>query len=232
MKKKGKTAPIIISAFLLLILFSCGVWMLYTVISGTNSIPENYGTTQGYFSDYRLYSEGHYNPARKTHSSDTYQLIYRYTVDGQDYTVTTDSGTSFVPAIGSTREIRYDPVNPEEAVVVGYDDYTVFLWGGIFFTGGPLIFLLAFLSAKGCFKRLSIDLIGICIGLFFIAISYGALYMITGSLSIGGILEYFISSFSFVLLIPVLMILAGFAVIIRGLFFSRNKVEEDPGDTQ
>lgn len=57
-------------------------------------------------------------------------------------------------------------------------------------------------------------------------VSYGALYMIAGSLSPAKIFKYFTASFSLPLLIPILMIAAGIYLLIKGVFFSKSNESE------
>ena len=199
--------------------------MLYFGIAGTaelNAKSQNYETTEGYLLDYTLYSKGGYDAAKKKYTNDTYQLIYNFTVDGQEYKVSTDYGTGSVPEIGSTVQIKYDPDHPEEAIIVGPNKNFFLIFIGIMFTGVPLVFLLVFLSARGCFKNFRINILGVVMSLLIIVIGYGALYMITGQYSITGIFEFFLSSFSFFLLIPVFMIVVGIYALIANLFFHKN----------
>ena len=139
----------IISSLLIAVCLIAGVIMLSLGISDTLELSKStkgYEITTGYFSDYSLYSEGGYDAARKTHTSDTYSLTYNYNVDGREYTITTDYGTSFVPEKGSEREIRYNPDAPSEAVIVGSSSGSILIFMGLFFIIIPVIILSAMLG--------------------------------------------------------------------------------------
>ena len=149
---RGAKAVVVV---LLIICLLCGILMLFLGIFGvmrTNRETKGYETVQGYLLDYRLYEKGEYDPEKKEQTSDTYTLIYNYTVDGREYTVSTDYGASFVPSIGSTKEIKYNPQNPQEAIVTGTNQNTVMIFGGLFFLAVPLVFLLVL---SGVLQKLS-----------------------------------------------------------------------------
>ncbi|HIZ16948.1 MAG TPA: DUF3592 domain-containing protein [Firmicutes bacterium] len=216
----------IISSLLIAVCLIAGVIMLSLGISDTLELSKStkgYEITTGYFSDYSLYSEGGYDAARKTHTSDTYSLTYNYNVDGREYTITTDYGTSFVPEKGSEREIRYNPDAPSEAVIVGSSSGSILIFMGLFFIIIPVIILSAML---GWLQRLPSRLVPAILGLILIFVSYGALYMIAGSLSPAKIFKYFTVSFSLPLIIPIIMIAAGIYLLIKGIFFSKSNETE------
>ena len=213
-----------ITAVLLTVCLLSGLFLLYLGVSETielNRKTRGYVTTQGYLLDFTLYSEAEYDAVRNEHKSATYQLIYNFTAqDGKEYLAKTDYGTGVVPAIGSTRKIYYNPQNPEEAVVAGGGNNGVLLFGGAMFTGVPLIFILAYASLKKKTKRkTSVDWMGVTIGSFFVLISYGILYIITGEASPSGIAAFYGSSFSAPLLIPPLLIFAGLFLLFKSLFW-------------
>lgn len=200
-----------------------GVVMLFFGITGlfhSISVTKRYAVTEGVLFDYQLQSESEYDAVRHRSSSATYRLVYRYSVEGRAYTVTTDAGTSFLPEPGSTKQIRYDPRDPAHAFVVAPDQNTVLIFGGLFFLLIPLVILLAML---GVLQNLSSRLVGASIALLLILASYGALYMISGSASIAGIFAYYVTSFSLPLLIPLLMIAAGLFLFLKSLFFETGQ---------
>lgn len=93
---------------------------------------------------------------------------------------------------------------------------------GFMFVIIPTIMTLIFISKKGCFDKLNIDLIGAIIGLTFAGLGFGILYMLTGTFSI---LEMF-RAYSLVYLIPdliiILFIVVGIYLLISSLFFRRK----------
>lgn len=215
----------IISTTLIIASLICGIFMLYYGISGTlklNKVSKNYETTEGYLLDYSLYSEGKYDIARKKQTSDTYRLIYNYTVDGQEYTVSTDFGTSFIPKVGSTKEIKYNPNNPEEAMIVGPNKNIGLIFIGVLFISVPLFIMFGMLSSMGYLQKVSDDTVGMAIGFYFVVVGYGAIYMIIGEYSIKRIFKFFSSSFTLPLLIPILLIVVGIYLFIKSLLFSKK----------
>ena len=160
---------------------------------------------------------------------------------GETYTLSTDYGTSFVPSFGSETEILYNPKNPGDSVIGGPNqsgNHLIFI--GLFFALGGALFFLPFLPRKSekkekrkqsaeDRKKREIDWFAVVIGLLFIGVSYGALAMISSSYSLAGIAHYFMNSFHFMLIVPILMALGGLAMTCRGLFYGKldSKSEEE-----
>ena len=217
---RGAKAVVIV---LLVICLLCGILMLFLGISGvmrTNREMKGYETVQGYLLDYRLYEKGEYDPEKKEQTSDTYTLIYNYTVDGKEYTVSTDYGASFVPSIGSTKEIKYNPQNPQEAIVTGTNQNTAMIFGGLFFLAVPLVFLLVL---SGVLQKLSSKVIEIGLGMLLVLLGYGTLFVISGTFSVWGIAAYIMESFTLPLLIPLLLLAIGVLVFLRSLFQQKGE---------
>ena len=108
-----------------------------------------YREVTGYLIDYTLQEAGGYDSQRRTETADTYRLVYRYTVDGQEYTLVTSYSTSFVPSRGSETAILYDPENPAESVIGGpnrSENQLIFI--GLFFMFCSLPFFLPFLPKR------------------------------------------------------------------------------------
>ena len=198
-----------------------------------------YREVTGYLIDYTLQEAGGYDSQRRTETADTYRLVYRYNVDGQEYTLVTSYSTSFVPSRGSETEILYNPENPAESVIGGpnqSENHLIFI--GLFFMFCSLPFFLPFLpkrkqkkggkqaARRAPSKWAAVDWVGIVIGLFLIGISYGALAMISNSYSPVGIVRYYAASFHFMLLVPLLMIAAGLLLLYRSLPF-RHKQKQN-----
>lgn len=96
---------------LLLITFIVGICLIYFGIKNQNELKEkskDYLETEGYYTSYSTYGE-----------SDTHKLIYTYEVDGKEYNISTDYGTMIIPKENSTKIIKYDKNNPEEAIIEG-----------------------------------------------------------------------------------------------------------------
>lgn len=229
-------------AFLILPILCLLIGLLLLSLGIRDAVSDDtkgYQKTTGHLSDYTLTEEGGYDRQRNTETADTYRLVYRYTVDGQEYELVTSYSTSFVPSRGSETAILYDPEDPAESVIGEpnqSENQLIFI--GLFFMFCSLPFFLPFLpkrkkekSAKPAArrapsKRAAVDWVGIVIGLFLIGISYGALAMISNSYSPAGIARYYVESFHFMLLVPLLMIAAGLLLLYRSLPF-RHKQKQN-----
>ena len=203
-----------------LLIGSClviGVVMLYFGISGVyklNNKTKDFKETTGYFTDYTIYYVDR--------DGTTYKLIYSYTVDGEQYTISSDLGTGIIPDRGSTKPIKYNPNKPKDAVIVGVNSQTFLIFIGLLFTFVPLIMILGFFRVFDKVK-LNVDLMGIFIGIFFSVMGLGIIYMLVGSFSI---LDMF-SSYSNCLvpcIISILFIIVGLFMIIKSIFFNKKTV--------
>ena len=240
-KKRQGTFPVLFFALPALCLIIGIVLFSLGIRNTVSDKAKGYEKTTGRLVDYTLYEAGGYDAARKTETADTYRLIYNYTVNGETYTLSTDYGTSIVPSFGSEAEILYNPENPGEAVVGGPNqsgNQLIFI--GLFFALGGALFFLPFLPRKSekkekrkqsaeNRKKHEKDWFAVVIGLLFIGVSYGALAMISSSYSLAGIVHYFMNSFHFMLIVPILMALGGLAMTCRGLFYGKldPKSEEE-----
>ncbi len=218
MKTKSHSLPIVFAAILsLLILIGAG--LVFFGIKNTmelNREVKNYEKTTGYLCDYTLDSEEQYDRRHHRQSAPTYFLIYNYSVNGKEYTVATDYSTSILPAIGSTREIRYNPADPQTAVAVGPNGNTTMILAGALFAIVPCAFLIPILlpgkkekHRDNPHKKPVVDGFRLFLGLILAAFGYGALCLITGSFSISGILNYYRDSFTLPLVIPPILLVAG-----------------------
>lgn len=218
-KKVGKwNAPVVISAVLVFSIIVAGIALLSMGIKDTvknAQVRTDYASAEGTLVDY-----GIYNQSRKGgKSSTTYYLVYEYQVSGEKYTVKTDYGTGSVPSLNSTREIRYDPQNPSNAMVGGTNSSHFMLLMGGFFTFGGMVFVLAALQIKGIFDKLKFDVLGTYIGFVFVAVAFGILffrYGETGSFITG------LTSMGIFMIVPVLFILAGSALMIKSIRPKKN----------
>ena len=229
-------------AFLILPILCLLIGLVLLSLGIRNAVANStrgYREVTGYLIDYTLQEAGGYDSQRRTETADTYRLVYRYNVDGQEYTLVTSYSTSFVPSRGSETEILYNPENPAESVIGGpnqSENHLIFI--GLFFMFCSLPFFLPFLpkrkqkkggkqaARRAPSKWAAVDWVGIVIGLFLIGISYGALAMISNSYSPVGIVRYYAASFHFMLLVPLLMIAAGLLLLYRSLPF-RHKQKQN-----
>ncbi|MEG0510940.1 MAG: hypothetical protein RR594_06695 [Clostridia bacterium] len=208
----------VVTLLLIILSFVCGIIMLLFGMKGTNELDrktENYQETNGYFSSYSIYS----SDKDKT----TYRLVYTYIVNGENYMVSTDYGTQFIPKENNIEKIKYNPEYPEQSIIVGTNTNNSLIFIGIIFITVPIVIFLGMLSIIGYFKKVKIDIIGIIIGITFITVGFGAIYMLTGSFSI---LEIF-KTYSIIYILPSLIIFliigTGIYLLIKCLFFNRRK---------
>ncbi len=205
--------------FKLLAVFSIliSIPLMYSGIKETlelKKLTENYLSTEGYYISCELYSEG--NPRR--HKSPTYSLTYIYQVDGIDYLITTDYGTSAIPQFGSPREILYDPVDPSNAVLSGASGNSTMIVVGILFLLIPVIMLFGWLIVTDRLPMGAINIFDVSIGLVMAVIGAAMIYGMTGTLS----LTVAVKEYGFITLIPILMIAAGAYQAIKSMFGKQN----------
>lgn len=203
-----------ISLLLLAICILFGVCILVAGIIQTykgNEKTKNYQEVEGQFVSYGDYA----NDEEKK----TYFLTYSYHIDGQEYTVSTEYGTEIIPEKNSTRVIKYNPDNPKEAIIQGASNATFLILLGILFTFVPLFILLVMLYTMGYFQNTLTSIIDIGIGILFIGVGIGTMYMIAGGVSIEHLVKLFSSTGSILTIIPILFILVGIFQLVKILFF-------------
>lgn len=175
-KKGGKWgAPIVITGFLVSVVLISGIVLLFIGVKDTISnayISANYESTEGTLVDYGIYNQSYKDG--KEHI--TYYLLYEYKVSGETYTAKTDYGTGTIPPPNSTREIKYDPHNPENAMLGGSNSSHFMLLMGGFFTLGGMVFVLVALQIKGVFDKVKFDVLGTYIGFVLITVAFGIVF--------------------------------------------------------
>ena len=79
---------------------------------------------------------------RVRHSSDNRSLhpVYEYWVDGVRYTGTGGYMSNRVPPVGTQVDIRYDPNNPRNSYIFGYDDKVLRILCAVFSMVGIIPF--------------------------------------------------------------------------------------------
>lgn len=216
-----------------------GIVMLFFGIKDTvvyTIETRNYEVTDAYLIDYTLDTPENYDPVRKRQSSSTYNLVYEYEVNGSTYTFTTEYSTSIIPSLGSSKEIKYNPDNPADAELLSVNKNVVLICMGLFFTLIPLFMIVTFLKAtlpskKRKKKEPKIDGVGLAAGAIFALFGYMFLFLGSGEFSVSGIFNFFITSFHFAMLIPLILFVVGILVVIKSLFFiDKNKKTDDKPD--
>ena len=222
--KIGLPLRAIIGIGLVVLSVLCGVFLFILGIKesvSTHRQAQNYQIVTGYLDSCVPAAGSESHSARRRHTATSYQLIYRYTVNGQNYTVATDYSTGVLPEIGSQKQIRYDPSDPQNALIVGPDRGGILLFAGAMFAGIPLALALAvFIVLKSKKEKSSIDVVGATFGLLFILFSYGMMYMASGTYTPLGIWRFYTRSFSPMLLILPLLTAAGLVMLVKSLFFA------------
>lgn len=200
---------ILTSALLVIIVLLSGIAMLFFGIMDTyrlNSITKGYIATDGYYRECDIFSSDE--------DGTTYKLTYVYTVNSKEYSVTTDYGTNYIPEENSSREIKYNPNNPEEAIITGTNSKNGLIYFGAFFTFGSITFILAALSVLGYFDKFKVDILGTYIGFLFFIIGIGIILFQTGTTT--SLIET-IKSFGLWILIPIMFIIVGIIQIVKCL---------------
>ncbi len=218
---------IIVSGFLVFTVLVSGFICLIIGIKDTyhiNKITKNYITTTGYFKDYEIYNSQEKRKHNRSVTSTTYRLIYTYKVDGKEYTIKTDYGSGTIPNTDSTREIKYNPDNPNEAILIGTNRNNGLIYFGTFFVLGGMVFVLIFLYAMGIFDKVKINILGLYIGIVFFIIGIGIIAFQMGTIS--SFMET-IKTMRFWFLIPVMFIIVGIFQTIKCLFFERIEMNNN-----
>lgn len=207
----------VIIFFLIIFCFIAGICMLFFGISGAvrqDQITKNYDTIDGYFSDYSVYSSDE--------DGTTYRLTYSYVLNYQEYTVSTDYGVGSIPEPGSVKTIKYNPENPEEAVIVGSNSNGFLILMGILFTFVPLFITYGALTTFGYLQNFPVKIIDIGIGVFFTVMGVGIIYLQAGGFSI----KETVASLSFWIVIPLLFIAVGIYQTVRSIFSKKHAEQE------
>ena len=166
---------VILSSSLVLLTFLIGFFLLFFGIRDTFQVHEktkNYLTTTGYLKD----SISDTNAKNEV----TYQLIYQYEVNGKFYDIKTDYSTNYISTQNSMREVKFNPNNPEEAILVGTNSSTFLIFIGAFFLLGSTAFILLAFTVLGYLDRFQLDIMGIYIGFIFLIVGIGIILFQNG----------------------------------------------------
>ena len=119
----------------------------------TNKNTKDYLTATAYFKDYEIYDSYEEEEHGRTETHTTYRSRYVYHIDGKEYTIETDYGSGSIPDINSSRQIKFNPDNPGEAVFKGTNRNSILIFFGAFFLLGGMVFVLTFLYMIGVFDK-------------------------------------------------------------------------------
>lgn len=201
---------IVVSSFLIAAALICGIFLSFLGIrqlNKTHKMTEGYEKTTGYFVTYDVnYGE----------NGTSYQLYYRYDTSDGSYVASATSSTSVIPKQDSIRTVFYDPDDPENAVVAGSGSGPFLIVIGLLFLLVSLMILIAMLSSFGLFPNFLPHLLDLGIGITFMVIGFGVIYLIGGSFSIVRLFQTVPLYLIPLMAIPVFMVAAG------GYLFVKN----------
>lgn len=171
---------------------------------------KNYVSIEGEFIKSNIYSSDE--------DGVTYSLTYLYKVDGIDYTVSTDYGTSIIPEIGTKKTIKYNPSNPNEAIIPGMGNTILLFFLGFMFTFIPLVMIFSIFpnNEKGNKQKTREIVLSFTIGFVFTVLGVGSYYlMCLGSDTLS--LLYAWKTNGLWIIIPMLFVVIGVYIIIFSL---------------
>ena len=200
------------SSVLIAIAMICGLFMLFFGIKDVvheHNIAEGYQETDGYYSGSSIYASDE--------DGVTYRLTYTYVVDGKEYGVSTDYGTQIIPKENSTRTVKYDPADPSQAFIAAAGTGHMLIIMGLMFIGVPLIILFGMLYVMGYVQNFLHNVLDVGVGIVLIVGGCGAIYLITGELSLIKMFTSVRAEYILPLFIPVLLIAAGMFQFVKTL---------------
>lgn len=148
---------------------------------------------------------------RSIYSSDsdgtTYKLTYSYVAGNKEYYISTDYGTSSIPKVGDVRNVKYDPNNPEKAILSGFTGDFLLVFVGGMFIGIPL--MVIFTSA-------------VLTSILFILMGLGSYYMMCSSSNSLSLIDAFKMNGLWIL-IPIMFVGVGLWILIWLVFRKKDK---------
>lgn len=202
---------------LLLLPVIFGVIIMFVGIKDTYNFTistRNYQETDGYFTDYHLYSADE--------DGQTYTLTYSYVVNGHEYTVSTKSGTQILPKTGSVRKIKYDPISPDKAVIVGASNDYLLIMLGVMFTFIPMVFVLTVVHSMGYLQKSYKNIMDFGVGILFMVIGLFTIFVISGGFSI----QKMLVSYKIPGVIASLLVVTGGAQLIKSIYIRIRKINK------
>lgn len=156
----------------------------------------------------------------------TYSLLYEYIVDGEAYYISTDYYTSIIPKEGSIKTIKYNPGNPDDAVIAGFGEKSLVLVLGFMFVGIPLIILMASSNKKDksspSVKKFKSFITSLLISLVIFGIGFGFCYIMCLGTDNFSIWEAFKNSGGLII-IPLVFMIVGIYSLFVTLFGKKVK---------
>ena len=136
--------------------------------------------------DYVLIDSYYYN---YIDNGENYSLYYYYVVNNKYYLH--EYKSNYIPEKYSVKKLKYNPNNPSESVLIDNYGESLIVFGSIF-TIFPLFFIIILATNFGVIKiKKNNELFKLLIGIIFIILTLGVVYVFVGSLSIKKIIEEF-----------------------------------------
>jgi cytochrome c oxidase assembly protein Cox11 len=220
MKDKSLNKPQIL--MLLVFIFIGFVLMFF----GTKNIYDIILKTKDYIS-----VSGNFvgvNSCSADEDGETCTLKYQYIVGDEEYFVSTDYGSGVIPKIGTIKTIKYNPNNPSESVIDGFNYGGGLLFIGFIFAAIPFLLLFAKYTERNSSNKkedvIKNKIFGVSIGLVFTIMGCASYYTLCAggdSLSIAVAFQ----NAGLWLLIPMMFILVGPLVIYTSIFSEGKPVK-------
>lgn len=210
-----KNSSIVLTVLLIGVMLLIGIITLFFGIKETYSLKnktKDYSTVDGYFYNYDIYDVDE--------DGITYRLIYIYTVNNKEYKISTDYGTAYIPEKNSIREVKYNPNNPDEAILTGSNSSNTLIYMGIFFILVSSTFIMQALTGLGLFSKTKIDIMGTYIGFVFFIVGVGIVISQNGTTN--SLIES-LKSFGVLVLVPIIFIVIGIYQMIRSILNKKRK---------
>ena len=193
-----------------IILLSMGIHNTYEMTKKT----KDYLITDGYFKNYKVY-----NVDRD--GTTTYQLTYDYKIDNKNYTISTDYGVGIksIPEVGTKKSVKYNPNNPNEALLVGTNSNSLLIYFGAFFIIVVFGIVIGILYMRGNFNKFRVDILKLCTGIILTVTGIGVISLqYRESFSILATIK----SLGIFIIIPIMFILVGIGLTINSIFFKKK----------
>lgn len=208
-----------------LIAFSFGIYERIT------SPTKGFESATGYYYGSMPYEYEDDDFANGEMHGPAYILVYRFTVDSEEYFAVNDDPTASVPNEDSEIEILYNPNNPNEAVI-GTSDQTGshYIFIGLGFSMLSVLLLVMYsndlrriisaykMENNSDYSAPKFDFISMITGIISVFVGYGGSGFLTNSFSITGIINDYLTHFTSLMILPLLFIAGGLFAIIKSIF--------------
>jgi len=193
----------IVSKLLAVLAILISIPLLYEGISAAlqrRRAEQSYLTAEAFVCDYSEVA----GTGAKRHRT-YYVLTYCYSVGEETYFITDELMLNALPPADYSREVLYDPAQPRNALMRGKTADSGKLLLGLLFLLVPAVMLFAQYLATHPHAARAVSLFEVLVGVVLAAVGLGAVYGMTGTLSLAAAFR----QYGVAAAIPVLLILAG-----------------------